>query len=57
MYSHRDVASRPLIVMLGIKVLSFFLDTVMGSRLYVYIVARQIIIQSKMLIIVLCSLL
>ena len=49
MYSLRDVTSRPLIVMLGIKFLSFFLDKVMGSRLYMYTVA-------KMLVIVLCSL-
>jgi len=34
MYSDRDVTSRPLIVILGIKFLSFFLDKVMGSRLY-----------------------
>src|SRR6218665_2289372 len=46
MYSDRNVTSRPrhLIVILGIKFfLSFFLDKVMGSRLYMYIVVRHIV--------------
>src|SRR6218665_2795186 len=44
MYSDRNVTSRPLIVILGIKFfLSFFLDKVMGSRLYKYIVVRHIV--------------
>src|SRR6218665_3627826 len=38
------MTSRPLIVILGIKFfLSFFLDKVMGSRLYMYIVVRHIV--------------
>src|SRR6218665_84954 len=44
MYSDRNVTSRPLIVILGIKFfLAFFLDKVMGSRLYMYIVVRHIV--------------
>src|SRR6218665_2058399 len=44
MYSDRDVTSRPVIVILGIKFfLSFFLDKVMGSRLYMYIVVHHIV--------------
>src|SRR6218665_3603016 len=44
MSSDRNVTSRPLIVILGIKFfLSFFLDKVMGSRLYMYIVVRHVV--------------
>src|SRR6218665_183095 len=44
MYSDRNVTSRPLIVILGINFfLSFFLDKVMVSRLYMYIVVRHIV--------------
>src|SRR6218665_2538447 len=44
MYSDRNGTSRPLIVILGIKFfLSFFLDKVMGFRLYMYIVVRHIV--------------
>ena len=56
MYSDRNVTSRPIIVILGIKFfLSFFLNKVMGSRLYMCTVVRHIV--SKMLVIVLCALL
>ena len=42
MHSDRNVTSRPLIVILGIQFfLSFFLDKVLGSRLYMYIVVRH----------------
>jgi len=37
MYSDRDVTSRPLTVILGINFVSFFLDKIMGSRLYVVV--------------------
>ena len=33
--SHRNFTSRPLIIILGLKFLSLFLDKVMGSRLYI----------------------
>src|SRR6218665_2654837 len=44
MYSDRNMTSRPLIVILGIQFfLLLFLDTVMDSRLYMYIVVRHIV--------------